>query len=856
MALYAADGSLNITVIAGGTYTGLYAANGSMNVKISPGGFQVGIYSPEGACYVTVIPSSFTLPLPFNAPDGSMYISQSTGMGQNPAYGSGQGVRVTVVGGTNPFIQPTYYVSALGNDLNVGTIGSPWLTINKVNTSTFAPGTTINFRGGDTFSDKTLYINRTNVPSGGSLTNLVTVQSYGTGQANFQASSNSYGSPYVNGAVAIIDSTNGVVFNNIALNGHAGALTQYSTKDFVTGWTTTNATIVNNAVTAPDSTLTGATFTDNATSSFHESTITIGTLTIGITYTLTVSLKQGTGRYFSVRGGSAGPVGGGYASWATVDTSLGTVAFNANVSSATVTSQTGGWWLLTMTWVAAATEPEAIYIASSNVSTAPSTTTYDGNSYVGTGTVVDIWNLNVTYSSYAYIGIAITNTLGTNVASSMQNITIKNCTLVDFCPSAPTTISGAIVLLGFNDWTSTCGGISNITLLNNTLYASTNVGWGNGVISQSCNGDPINNYNMTGVFAQGNIIYNMNFGFCNQSYGGPWTDPTKNPAANTTQYNLVYNNGAATNTCGGSTGIETYQGQNILHQFNEVYGQTSSAGLTGGACDCGAFDFDINVLYCLGQYNYTHGNQGYSITMNGGGPSSGTGYHTWRYNISENDVNVPLNGANTQGSIAIGNPNQYPCWVYNNTSYMSIASGTASQPSPSLTWGNGGTFPAGYVIANNIFYNNATDPANEVQYVRASAVVVGGLFQDYNIFYNSNSGNPVKAFQTNSAVYATVALWNAGTGVDAHSQIINPGLTTPGSGGTLSWTPSTQSTWPPGGNPAAYKLSSTSSPCIGTGVDLTQSPYLLNVGTRDYFGNTIPHGHGTGYNIGADGGYP
>ena len=43
---------------------------------------------------------------------------------------------------------------------------------------------------------------------------------------------------------------------------------------------------------------------------------------------------------------------------------------------------------------------------------------------------------------------------------------------------------------------------------------------------------------------------------------------------------------------------------------------------------------------------------------------------------------------------------------------------------------------------------------------------------------------------------------------------------------------------------------------IGIGIDLTQPPYSLNVGTRDYYGNTIPHGVGTGFNIGADGGNP
>lgn len=89
MSLYAADGSLNITVVNGNTYTGLYAADGSINVVVSNGSSIVGAYHPCGAWWVTVAGSGL---LPARAPDGSLYIATTP-------YTT-RGTRVTVVSGS------------------------------------------------------------------------------------------------------------------------------------------------------------------------------------------------------------------------------------------------------------------------------------------------------------------------------------------------------------------------------------------------------------------------------------------------------------------------------------------------------------------------------------------------------------------------------------------------------------------------------------------------------------------------------------------------------------------------------------------------------------------------------------
>lgn len=71
-----------------------------------------------------------------------------------------------------------YFVSATGNDSNNGlSTGTPFKTINKVNTIAFAAGDIVSFNGGDTFVG-TLNANRN-----GGVGNVVTYNSYGTGQA-------------------------------------------------------------------------------------------------------------------------------------------------------------------------------------------------------------------------------------------------------------------------------------------------------------------------------------------------------------------------------------------------------------------------------------------------------------------------------------------------------------------------------------------------------------------------------------------------------------------------------------------------------------------------------------------------
>lgn len=102
MSFYGADGSWNVTVVDGSTYTGFYAADGSVNVIKATGSSYVGAYHPCGALWVTVSPGTL---IPRQAPDGSLYVTES-GM---PSTNIGQPVTV-VSGSLNPGPSGPYYV--------------------------------------------------------------------------------------------------------------------------------------------------------------------------------------------------------------------------------------------------------------------------------------------------------------------------------------------------------------------------------------------------------------------------------------------------------------------------------------------------------------------------------------------------------------------------------------------------------------------------------------------------------------------------------------------------------------------------------------------------------------------------
>jgi hypothetical protein len=147
----------------------------------------------------------------------------------------------------SPLWATTYYVDncgVTGNDSNSGTSTSTaWLTINKVKTSSFAAGDSILFRKTCTWREEL------DVPSSGSAGHVITIGAYGSGSTP----------PTIDGS-------------NVA-SGFASAGAQTSanlTTDVGSGdWTPSYATVAANAATAPDGSLSIATFADSADDEEH-----------------------------------------------------------------------------------------------------------------------------------------------------------------------------------------------------------------------------------------------------------------------------------------------------------------------------------------------------------------------------------------------------------------------------------------------------------------------------------------------------------------------------------------------------------------------------------------------------------
>ncbi len=89
-----------------------------------------------------------------------------------------------------PSSDKIFYVSLDGNDLNVGNSdATAWQTIDKVNATTFEPGSVIMFRGGDVFLDQLSLVAGQHY--GDAIEGPVRFTSYGSGRATHRPSSNS-----------------------------------------------------------------------------------------------------------------------------------------------------------------------------------------------------------------------------------------------------------------------------------------------------------------------------------------------------------------------------------------------------------------------------------------------------------------------------------------------------------------------------------------------------------------------------------------------------------------------------------------------------------------------------------------
>jgi hypothetical protein len=461
------------------------------------------------------------------------------------------------------------------------------------------------------------------------------------------------------------------------------------------------------------------------------------------------------------------------------------------------------------------------------------------------GVSVTIQDLIITANgTKTQYGILVQNGAG----GTTNNVTIQRNIIYGFYSDAAQDSGSEIFVAGFA-MNGVCGALNNVQILNNTLGdpSSATSNDQSGIAGYGCG------LNITNVQEQGNIFKNMggNTTFFHSSSG---TVPNGMQYA-IIQYNVAHDIGANNNSCGGGGGMWAYYSDSVTFQFNEAYNiqPLPIAGPGSGACDWNGFGFDGGVSNSVIQYNYSHHNGGSGIYTcvgcGSGPPTTFWGPNTIRYNITENNNSI---GSGFQGELGLGNKATRLglAYIYNNTLYsnLSFTSGSLSAPCISV---NQGTFASGSVLANNICVMAGTNQYGQTIFYADNHVLTGGFTILNNAYYNLGD-SPTWIWQGNN--YNTLAAWAKASGGAINvtgSLTSNPLLTSPGAGGTCSWTPNLGNG--PQSCPTGYKLR-TDSPMIGAGLNLTASPYNLKVGTRDYYGNTIPHAVGTGYNIGADGG--
>lgn len=423
------------------------------------------------------------------------------------------------------------------------------------------------------------------------------------------------------------------------------------------------------------------------------------------------------------------------------------------------------------------------------------------------------------------MGVWIGNSYSTTVA--VDTVVVQSNDISGFQISTDSVNTAEIFISGFTG--GVCGPLNNIQVLNNILHGAA------GVNSQDMNG--INGYgcaNIRNIKYSGNEVFNIGGRVGTGGGNGIWAIGIDGGEVS---FNLVHDNGANSNTCGGPVGIGAYRSNALTFKFNEVYRQQPVPN--AGGCDQVAYDFDGSVTNSIGEYNYSHHNAGASWLLYPPGDTGAWGPNTVRYNVSENDDNQLGNGA---GAFALSPGGVF--YVYNNTVYRSTVF-------PNITpncfdFGATGGFAPGTLLANNLCIMAGYSQVNgDAHYIFAEGDLSNVTIIN-NFYFNPNGFDHwwINGF------FNGLAAVLAGTGKEADS--LNPTampVVSAGTGGICTWTPARGDGPQP--CPQGYQLIADSLG-IGAGADLTMAPFSLNVGQRDYHGSAIPHTIGTGYNMGAD----
>jgi len=285
------------------------------------------------------------------------------------------------------------------------------------------------------------------------------------------------------------------------------------------------------------------------------------------------------------------------------------------------------------------------------------------------------------------------------------------------------------------------------------------------------------------------------------------------------EYCEAYNNGYAGGCkVGGPIGIWAAVANNVIIQYCESHHNRAGEG------DGGGFDFDGGTTNSILQYNYSHDNDGagYLICSYENAPHTYNN-NTLRYNISVNDARKRIHGAI---SFWTDSPVEDPIKntrVYSNTIYSSLSSAIF--------------FQVGKGIHSTKICNNLLITANNHRLVAGNPDKATAAFAG-NAYWSADGAFDI-------AGYKSLEDWRRATGQEMLNGqpvglAVDPEVTNLGESPVVG-DPATLHTL------RAYRLQE-NSPLIDAGLDL-QRLFGIDVGKRDFYGNSIPQGKG--YDVGA-----
>lgn len=222
-----------------------------------------------------------------------------------------------------------------------------------------------------------------------------------------------------------------------------------------------------------------------------------------------------------------------------------------------------------------------------------------------------------------------------------------------------------------------------------------------------------------------------------------------------------------------------------------------------------------------------------------------------------------INGSGVlTGAVIVLNPGQ--CITPASTEALAGGSLTGGTISANFTQGNyagvdiGSASNMTAIIANNIF-NTGTQSNSQfggsplfipIKHPFTALTQVNQFLN--NTMTTTAGGSPALNIQFDNVTYTSVAAFQAANSGSTGNLTTAPNFAGSPPFGTLTWTPSTATSWPiPTHQPNAYLLSSMGS--LNDAGVAPQSSWFGGVPTRDFYNTAVPNGGSGGWSIGASG---